>query len=104
MTDKRRLSDAVSKIVLLFVLSVIAPAGAAAQVWTVLSGDPKGDAGDPSSGDAAQLSYRYDKQQDMFWFRVSLYGKPNEQAFGVNVAFDTGVDEASKMNWWGANK
>src|SRR6185295_8779636 len=32
-----------------------------------------------------------------------LYGAPNEQTFGVNIAFDTGGDEAAKMNWWGAN-
>ena len=54
--------------------------------------------------DAATLSFRYDKEQDFLWFRVSLYGKPNEQSFGVNLVFDTGSDEASKMNWWGANK
>lgn len=104
MTYKRRLSDVISKIVLLFVLSVIAPAGTTAQVWTVLAGDPKGDARDLSLADAAQLSYSYDKQQDLLWFRVSLYGLPNGQTFGVNIVFDTGGDEAAKMNWWGANK
>ncbi|OLE54222.1 MAG: hypothetical protein AUG51_09310 [Acidobacteria bacterium 13_1_20CM_3_53_8] len=103
MTGKRLLSDTISKIVLLFVLSVIAPAGIRAQVWTVLAGDPKGDARDPHSADAAQLSYRYDRQQDLLWFRVSLYGKPDGQAFGVNLMFDAGGDEASRMNWWGAN-
>ena len=80
------------------------PSVAVAQVWTVLAGDPKGDTSDSSLADAAQLSYRYDKQQDFLWFRVSLYGTPNQQAFGVNIAIDTGADEAAKMNWWGANK
>lgn len=104
MTNKRRPSNPISKIVLLLAFFVSAPASATAQVWSVLAGDPKGDARDPSLADAAQLSYRYDKQQDFLWFRVSLYGLPNEQAFGVQIAFDTGGDEASKMNWWGANK
>ncbi|HSS21290.1 MAG TPA: alpha/beta hydrolase [Pyrinomonadaceae bacterium] len=74
-----------------------------AQIWTVLAGDPKGDARDPALADAAQLSYRYDKQQDYLWFRVSLYGAPDEQAFGVNIAIDTGADDALKTNWWGSN-
>src|SRR5437764_13785943 len=74
------------------------------QVWTVLAVDPKDDGRDPSLADAAQLSYRYDKEQDLLWFRVSLYGKPNEESLGVNIAVDSGADEAAKMNWWGANK
>src|SRR5215471_5857567 len=74
------------------------------QIWTVLAFDAKDDGRDPSLPDAAQLSYRYDKQEDMLWFRVSLYGKPNEEAFGVNIVLDTGGDDAAKMNWWGANK
>jgi pimeloyl-ACP methyl ester carboxylesterase len=74
-----------------------------ADVWTVLTFDPKGDARDPSLADAAQLSYQYDKEHDYLWFRVSLYSAPNEQTFGVSIMFDTGGDEAAKMNWWGAN-
>ena len=74
------------------------------QIWTVLAFDAKDDGREPSLPDAAQLSYRYDKQQDMLWCRVSLYGKPNEQAFGVNIVVDTGGDDTAKMNWWGANK
>lgn len=74
------------------------------QLWTMLAGDSKGDARDPLLPDAAQLAYRYDKQEDFLWFRVSLYGNANGQAFGVNIAFDTGVDDATKTNWWGANK
>jgi len=78
--------------------------GPAARVWTVLTFDGKGDGRDPSLADAAQLSYRFDKEQDFLWFRLSLYGKPNEQAFGVNIVFDTGVDDSNKTNWWGGNK
>jgi hypothetical protein len=35
---------------------------------------------------------------------VSLYGKPKEESFGVNIVVDTGTDDAAKMNWWGAKK
>jgi pimeloyl-ACP methyl ester carboxylesterase len=73
-------------------------------LWTVLAFDPKSDARDPSLADAAQLCYRYDKEQDYLWFRVNLYKAPNEQAFGINIVFDTGVDDARKMNWWGTNQ
>jgi len=74
------------------------------QIWTVLAFDAKGDGRDPSLPDAAQLSYRYDQQQDMLWFRLSLYGKANPEAFGVNIVVDSGGNDAAKMNWWGANK
>src|SRR3982751_631625 len=104
MTNNQRLSSIISKSVLLLAFILIAPVCALAQVWTVVGFDTKGDARDPSLADAATLSYRYDKQQDFLWFRVSLYGQPNEQAFGVNLVFDTGADEAAKMSWWGANK
>lgn len=103
MTNTKQLLDPISKIVLLLALILITPICATAQVWTVLAGDSKGDAHDPSLADGAQLSYRYDKQQDFLWFRVSLYGTPDEQVFGVNIVFDTGGAEAAKMNWWGAN-
>jgi pimeloyl-ACP methyl ester carboxylesterase len=91
---------------LLITLSPKLPAQSAAQteVWTVLAFDAKGDGRDPSLPDAAQLSYRYDRQQDILWFRVSLYGRPNEEAFGINIVVDTGSDEGEKMNWWGGNR
>ena len=91
-------------IILPLLLIMSAPVASVAQVWWVLAPDAKEDARDPSLADAAQLSYRYDKEQDMLWFRIALYGKPNDQAFGVNLVFDTGGDEVSKMNWWGGNK
>jgi len=47
---------------LLFLLSTYSIA--AAQAWTVIAFDAKGDGRDPSLADAATLSYRYDKQQD----------------------------------------
>jgi len=74
------------------------------QVWTVLNFDARADGRDPALADAAMLGYRYDKQQDFLWFRVSLYDVPNAEAFGVNIVLDTGVDDAARMNWWGANK
>src|SRR5216684_8648394 len=101
--NQHRGLSTVSKIALLLAVIVISPSIATAQVWTVLTFDSKGDGRDPSLADAAQLAYRYDKQQDFLWFRVSLYGQPNEDAFGVNVVIDTGGDESTKMNWWGGN-
>jgi pimeloyl-ACP methyl ester carboxylesterase len=104
MKNRRRLLRPISKLALLSAFVVLAQVCAVAQAWTVVGFDAKGDARDPSLADAATLSYRYDKEQDFLWFRVSLYGQPDGQAFGVNLAFDTGGDEAAKMNWWGANK
>jgi pimeloyl-ACP methyl ester carboxylesterase len=89
---------------LFLALVIVVPVGVTAQVWTVLAFDPRSDGRDPALADAAQLSYRYDEEQDVLWFRVSLYGKPNEDAFGVNIVVDTGADDSAKMNWWGANK
>lgn len=104
MKNRQRLLHPISKLALLSAFIVLARVCASAQVWTVVGFDAKGDARDPSLADAATLSFRYDKLQDFLWFRVSLYGQPDEQAFGVNLVFDTGGDEAAKMNWWGANK
>src|SRR5215470_2355089 len=97
---------ALKKVALLIMLAVgcLGQSAPSSQIWNVLAFDAKGDVSDSSLADAAQLSCRYDKQQDMLWFRVSLYGKPNPDVFGVNIVVDTGGDEASKMNWWGANK
>src|SRR5215471_14064447 len=92
------------KFALLLALIVFSPVFATAQVYTVLTFDGKGDGRDPSLADAAQLAYRYDKQADTLWFRIALYGQPNKDAFGVNLAIDTGGDDSTKMNWWGANK
>ena len=104
MTNNRQLTNSISTLVILLALIVIMPAAVAAQVYTALTFDAKGDGRDPSLADAAQLAYRYDKQQDLLWFRVSLYGAPNENAFGVNIVVDTGDDNAARMNWWGGNK
>src|SRR5215510_14165394 len=94
----------ISKFALFLALILLAPTITTAQVYTVLTFDGKGDGRDPSLADAAQLAYRYDQQQDMLWFRIALYGQPNRDAFGVNLAIDTGGDDSTKMNWWGANK
>lgn len=104
MMNGQRLLLSTSRILLVLAFVIVVPVGATAQVWTVLAVDPKGDGRDASLPDAAQLSYRYDKQQDLLWFRVSLYGKPHDESFGVNIAVDTGAEDTAKMNWWGANK
>src|SRR2546423_3130013 len=92
------------QMLLSLILLVVAPTRMPAEIWTVLAGDPPDDGNNLSLGDASQLSYQYDKEQDLLWFRVSLFGEPNAEKFGVNIVVDTGGDEASKMNWWGANK
>jgi len=92
------------RLLLFLILLVAAPARMPAEIWTVLAGDPAGDGNDPSLPDAAQLSYQYDEEQDLLWFRVSLFDSPNLEKFGVNLVVDTGGDDAMKMNWWGANK
>src|SRR5437667_2521210 len=102
--NEERQSDPISKILLVWLLLVLSPAIATAQVYSVLTFDGKGDGRDSSLADAAQLAYRYDKQQDFLWFRIALYGQPNKAAFGVNLVIDTGGDDSTKINWWGANK
>jgi len=88
---------------ILFVICICAYTNTSAQVFTVIGLKPKGAARDSSLAQAAQMSYSYDKQQDLLTFRITLYAKRNEQAFGVNLVFDTGADDSAKMNWWGAN-
>src|SRR5256885_11964705 len=73
-------------------------------IWTVLAIDPKGDTGSPSGADAAQFAYHYDRDADTVWFRVALYGSAAPDAFGIQIAVDTGRNEAAKASWWGANK
>src|SRR5712691_8538696 len=99
-TNQKRPLLSVAKILLLMAFIAITPVVAAAQVYTVLAFDGKGDGRDPDLADAAQLAYRYDKEQDFLWFRTALYGLPNIQAFGVNIVVDTGGDDAARINWW----
>src|SRR5262245_42619257 len=74
------------------------------EIWTVIATDGRYDGRDPTLADVAQLSYQYNAAKDELWFRLTLYGKRNERAFGINIVLDTGADESSKMNWWGGNK
>src|SRR5262245_65577214 len=86
------------------ILVTAAVLGSGRTIWTVVAIDTKGDGRDPSLADAAQLSWRYDEPDDMLWFRVSLFGQLNANAFGVNIAVDTGATETQKTTWWGSNK
>lgn len=92
------------RIVALAVGVLVLPVLAIADVWNVLAVDLMGDSRGGSAPDAAQLSYRYDKQQDVLWFRMALYGLPREDHFNVTVAIDSGAPGAEKVHWWGANK
>src|SRR6185503_11337123 len=44
------------------------------------------------------------KGADLLWFRVTLHGNLNADAFSVSIAADTGAPDGAKMNWWQANK
>src|SRR5262245_45285512 len=75
-----------------------------ADVWTVQAVDAKGDGRQPSSLDAAQLSSRYDRDADLVWFRVALFGAPAAESLRVTIAVDSGAGDTAHMNWWGANR
>src|SRR5262245_4211737 len=74
------------------------------EIWTQIGRDAMGDCPDSSLADVGQLYYRYERAKDELWFRLALYGMPNEQALGINIIFDTGKDDAAKTSWWGSNK
>lgn len=105
MTNHQRLRlTRIAMAMLCLAVFTISPAISNAQIYSVLAFDAKGDGHDASLADAAQLAYRHDKEQDLLWFRIALYGQPNKDAFGVNIAIDTGGDDSTKANWWGSNK
>jgi pimeloyl-ACP methyl ester carboxylesterase len=74
-----------------------------ATIWNVIAVDAEGDGRESTFADAAQLSYRYDAELDMLWFRVSVFSKLNADGFSINIAVDTGADAVDKTNWWGGN-
>ena len=98
---RRLLSGAIQGFLVAAGVSI---AAGPADVWTVKTIDPKGDARGGSPIDAAQLSFRYDSAADMLWFRVAVYGKPAPDAFGLQIAIETGAGDSAKAAWWGANK
>src|SRR5690349_11373114 len=87
----------------IFFLTAMSCSVAVGQVWTVLAFDAKGNGRDPSQPDAALLSYRYDKDADLVWFRIGLYGAA-QKSTRVTIAVDTGSSTAQHVNWWGRNK
>src|SRR5262245_7173390 len=68
-------------------------------IWTVQAFDARGDGREPSSLDAAQLSSRYDRDADVVWFRVALFGAPTVEAFRVTIAVDSGAADGERMPW-----
>jgi pimeloyl-ACP methyl ester carboxylesterase len=98
-----------SLVTLTLTLVALGSAAAALQtdsatVWVQMMIDPLGDAKSGSAIDAAQLSTRYDRAADVIWFRVALFGTSVAEAFGVQLAIDTGTEGSAKAPWWGANK
>jgi pimeloyl-ACP methyl ester carboxylesterase len=97
----RRMARLIIRLILLFVVWLMdAPPGSTGHVWSVIAVDPKGDVRDSSLADAAQLSYRYDEPRDMLWFRVSLFGRPPANEFGVKIAVDTGANDDREITAW----
>src|SRR5215212_1854397 len=72
-------------------------------VWTVVAIDTKGDTRAPAAPDAAQLSYHYDTTDDVLWFRLGMFARPNVTRLVAEIAVDTGATAAPKMHWWGAH-
>ena len=72
-------------------------------VWTAVAVDPKGDGRTPEGIDTAQLSYQFDNRHDRLWFRLSLFKRLTYGPFTVDLAIDTGLDDAHRTAWWGTN-
>ena len=103
---KRRAAKSIRLLfgcLLVLCLPALFPPVAFGQIWTVIAFDAKGNGRDPRLADAAVLSYRYEKDADVLWFRIALYGTPDHST-AVRIAVDTGADSSPRMNWWGANK
>ena len=89
------------RLILLFVVWLMdAGSNSPGHIWSVIAVDPKGDVRDSSPADAAQLSYRYDKARDMLWFRISLFGRPPANEFGVRIAVDTAANDGRQITAW----
>ena len=99
----RRFMRSILERVFALMLATACSTMAVAQVWTVLAFDAKDNGRNPRLPDAAQLAYRYDKDADILWFRICLYGAPDSST-EVTLAVDTGSTRAQRANWWGANK
>jgi len=89
--------------ILVLLLATMSCSMATGQVWTVLAFDAKGNGRDPRQADAALLSYRYDKEADLIWFRICIYGTA-EKSMSLTLALDTGSTTRQHVNWWGSNK
>jgi pimeloyl-ACP methyl ester carboxylesterase len=75
------------RVILLFILWLIdIPRADGPRIWSVIAIDAKGDAGQASLTDAAQLAYRYDKTLDTVWFRIGLYDAPAAARVSVKIA------------------
>jgi pimeloyl-ACP methyl ester carboxylesterase len=77
-----------------------APIAPDSSIWTVIAFDARKDGRDQSAPDAAQLSFRYDKANDVLWFRLSAFGRLDFEAVTVHLGIDTG-DAAGKVRWPG---
>jgi pimeloyl-ACP methyl ester carboxylesterase len=76
---------------LLCIAGVLADApstGPESTIWTVVAIDPKGDSRGGAGVDAAQLSYQYDRSNDLLWLRVATFGPPQPGKLVMRIAVD----------------
>lgn len=72
--------------------------------WTELAKDESGDVQTAGLPDAKTLSYHYDRDRDVLWFKIDLHEPFAKPWFGINVAVDSDQDQTTGMNWWGLNQ
>src|SRR5262245_16167437 len=82
-----------NRVLWLLAALTVMPIGAFAQIWTFAAIDALGDGRDPSQADAPQLSYRFDKQKDMLWFRISLYNAPKFENLKVKFIVNSASEK-----------
>jgi hypothetical protein len=79
------------------------PAGIRNYKWIKLMEDSPGDGRNKGSADGKALSYFYDADNDLLWFKLDLYSRVNWNMPAVSIAINTGADQNTGMNWYGAN-
>jgi hypothetical protein len=53
-----------------------------------------------SWADMPHLSYRFDRQHDLVWCRLSLFARPDAEVFSFSMAIDLGRVGREVMHWW----
>lgn len=69
--------------------------------WNKIAEDKQGDGMRPTSADGRALSYFYEKETDMLWFKFELYNAIETEKPAVSLAIDVDADQNTGTNWWG---